>query len=209
MIKKPSFNNQCAFRKKVAHEAAFLLYTSQEKEYKQAKKMAARNLGVRVLPKNIEIAEELDCIAKEREADSRADRLIRMRKEAFEIMSTLRCFSPKLIGSVWRGTVNLNSDIDIMVYSSGFNEVLCKIQEKGYNVVKTEHVLGPKQKKASDTFHITVSLSSGDEVEITVRDPEEKIKKTKCEIYGDLIKGLDIDQLSKVLAEDPLKRFVP
>ncbi|MGD8507086.1 MAG: hypothetical protein PVF15_10545, partial [Candidatus Bathyarchaeota archaeon] len=54
-------------KKRVAREAALLLYTAQEKEYKQAKKRAAENLGARALPSNSEVARELDAIAEERE----------------------------------------------------------------------------------------------------------------------------------------------
>ncbi|MEM2130754.1 MAG: nucleotidyltransferase domain-containing protein [Candidatus Bathyarchaeia archaeon] len=193
----------------MAHEAAVLLYTSQESEYKQAKEKAALNLGIRILPTNIEIARELDLIAEENEGHLRQERLIRMRKEAFEIMSTLETFDPKLVGSVWRGTANINSDIDITVYTSNRDQILREIKEKGYNVIKTEVVCGPSQKNAKDSFHITVLFPSGDKAEIVVRDPEEKTKKNKCEIYGDLIKGLNTKQLSKILNEDPLRRFVP
>ncbi|RJS86281.1 tRNA adenylyltransferase, partial [Candidatus Bathyarchaeota archaeon] len=73
-------------RRRVAREAAFLIYTSQEKEYKQAKIRAAEILGARTLPSNREVAEELDAIAAELEGESRLERLIRMRREALEVM---------------------------------------------------------------------------------------------------------------------------
>jgi hypothetical protein len=60
-------NRLTSLRKRVAREAATLLYSSQEKEYKQAKKRAAKMLSVRVLPSNLEVAEELDKIAEEKE----------------------------------------------------------------------------------------------------------------------------------------------
>ncbi|MEM3744938.1 MAG: tRNA adenylyltransferase, partial [Candidatus Bathyarchaeia archaeon] len=72
-------------RRKVAQEAAFLLYTMQEKEFKQAKEKAASALGLRVLPTNLEVAEELDRIADEYEGEERKNRLIRMREEALKI----------------------------------------------------------------------------------------------------------------------------
>ncbi|MEM2970633.1 MAG: nucleotidyltransferase domain-containing protein [Candidatus Bathyarchaeia archaeon] len=193
----------------MAHEAAVLLYTSQESEYKQAKEKAVLNLGIRILPTNIEVARELYLIAEENEGQLRKDRLLRMRKEALEIMSTLRSFNPKLVGSVWRGTANINSDIDIAVYSFDRSLVLKKMEEKGFNVIETQVISGPSQKGAKESFHITVLLSSGDKAEIVVRDPDEKNQKNRCEIYGDIIEGLDTDQLSRILKEDPLKRFVP
>ncbi|HDM44938.1 MAG TPA: tRNA adenylyltransferase, partial [Candidatus Bathyarchaeota archaeon] len=91
-------------RLKVAREAALLLYTSQEKEYKQAKTKAARTLRLKVYPSNREVAEELDRLAEEMEGKARADRLTKMRKEALRVMEALREFNPILIGSVWRGT---------------------------------------------------------------------------------------------------------
>jgi predicted nucleotidyltransferase len=204
-----SFHFSDTLRKKVVHEAAVLLYTSQEKEYKQAKEGAARNLGAQILPTNIEVAEELDLIADETEGPTRYDRLIRMRKEALEIMTALKSFSPKLVGSVWRGTAYSGSDIDITIYSSSPNRIINELREKGFNIVKAEYITGPSQKKAGESFHIFVTLPSSDEVEIVIRDPNEKSRMVRCEIYGDIVKGLDLNQLRKVLSEDPLKRFVP
>ncbi|MBS7614703.1 nucleotidyltransferase domain-containing protein [Candidatus Bathyarchaeota archaeon] len=209
MFENSASHSSNVLRKKVAREAAVLLYSSQEKEYKQAKEKAALNLGIRILPTNLEVARELDIIAEENEGQLRKDRLLRMRKEAFEIMSTLKSFNPKLVGSVWRGTANINSDIDITVYSFDRNLILEKVEEKGFNIIKTEVISGPNQKGAKESFHITVLLSSEDKAEIVVRDPDEKNQKNRCEIYGDMIEGLDIDHLSKILKEDPLKRFIP
>jgi predicted nucleotidyltransferase len=101
-------------RRRVAREAALLLYSSQEKEYKQAKHKAAETLKTRILPSNREVAEELDRIAGERECTTRKKLLLRMRREAQEIMDALKDYSPRLVGSVWRGTARQNSDIDLL-----------------------------------------------------------------------------------------------
>jgi len=196
-------------RRRVAREAAFLIYTSQEKEYKQAKIRAAEILGARTLPSNREVAEELDAIAAELEGESRLERLIRMRREALEVMQCLEIYNPRLIGSVWRGTIHRNSDIDIVVFSSNTEKVMRKIREKGFKITKAEEVIISKGGSKQSSFHISVSLPSSDEVEIVVRDPEEETKTERCEIYGDLIKGLNLDQLKSVLADDPYKRFIP
>ncbi|MEM2254872.1 MAG: tRNA adenylyltransferase, partial [Candidatus Bathyarchaeia archaeon] len=91
-------------RRKVAREAANLLYLGVEKEYKQAKLRAAKVLGVNVLPTNLEVAMELDKIAEENEGKKRQERLVQMRKEALKLMKILEKYSPVLVGSVWRGT---------------------------------------------------------------------------------------------------------
>jgi len=198
-----------SLRRRVAREAAFLIYTSQEKEYKQAKLRAAKILGARTLPSNREVAEELDAIAEEQEGPSRLERLLRMRNEALEIMQCLEQYNPKLIGSVWRGTVHRSSDIDIIVFSSNRREVMRKIQEKGFRISKTEEVLITKRGSKQSSFHVSVSLPSGDEAEIVIRNPEEETKVERCEIYGDIVKGLDLRQLKRVLKSDPYKRFIP
>jgi DNA polymerase/3'-5' exonuclease PolX len=207
----PSFSprNRDSLGKKVVHEAAVLLYTLQEKEYKQAKERAAANFGTRMLPTNIEVAEELDKIAEENEGTDRKNRIILMRNEALRIMETLAQFDPKLVGSVWRGTAHRSSDIDITVFSSDHNQVVERLNEKGYHITRTEFVTASSHGKTVVSFHVFMILSSGNEAEIVVRDPEQKDVKVRCEIYGDIVRGLSLAELRKVLNEDPLRTFLP
>ena len=196
-------------RKRVAREAAFLIYTSQEKEYKQAKRKAAEILGARILPSNREVADELDEIADEIEGEARLERLLRMRKEALEIMQCLEDYSPRLIGSVWRGTAHKNSDIDITVFSHDPKDVLKRITERNLKIIKVEEDIIAEGEDKRSTFHIHIILPSGDEAEIVVRDPKDRMRDEICEIYGDLIRGLSPNELRKVLESDPYRRFVP
>jgi hypothetical protein len=196
-------------RKKVAKEAAFLFYTLQEKEYKQAKKRAAQTLGAHVLPSNAEVAEELDKIAEENEGLSRQERLLQMRREALKIMETLKNFHPKLVGSVWRGTIHRNSDIDITAFSRNTEVVHAKLQKGNFTIAKTEWRSVTKQGEKETSFHIHILLSSNNEAEVVVRNPEKMGIQEKCEIYGDTITGLNYLQLKKILKETPLQKFVP
>jgi len=196
-------------RRKVAQEAALLLYTGQEKEYKQAKRRAAQSLGIRVFPSNLEVAEEMDRIAEENEGPLRWERLIQMRRDALQTMETLKGFYPRLIGSVWRGTVHRNSDIDIDTFSSTPENVLAKLRENHFRVEGTEWRSVTKGGKAESSFHIHLILPSGNEAEIVVRSPENRNQFRECEIYGDLMVGLNFSQLKKVLKENQLRRFVP
>jgi len=198
-----------SLKQKVAREAALLLYTSQEKEYKQAKKRAAENLGARMLPSNSEVARELDAIAEEMEGSSRRRRLVQMRREALEIMRTLEDFNPRLIGSVWRGTITKNSDIDIVAFASNPDNVQAQLRKKGFSIVRTEWTSVTKEGRRETSFHIFLALSSGNEAEVVVRPQDKMNHYEKCEIYGDLVTGLDGLQLTKLLKDNPLKKFVP
>jgi predicted nucleotidyltransferase len=196
-------------RERVAREAALLLYSSQEKEYKQAKQRAAETLKTRILPSNREVAEKLDRIAEARESASRKSLLLRMRREAQEIMTVLKEDSPRLVGSVWRGTARQNSDIDIQAYSQDTVQVLILLQNQGFNVKESEWRSVTKEGKKESSFHIHVLLPSGDEAEVVVRSSEHLGQLERCEIYGDIKKGLHLHELQKVLREYPLQKFVP
>ncbi len=198
-----------SLRKRVAREAAAMLYTSQEKEYKQAKRKAAQTLGLRILPSNREVAEELDRIAEETEGTLRDERLHQMRKEALHLMETLKNFHPLLVGSVWRGTAHHNSDIDILAFSSNPTNVITQLQKSNLKIIRREWQSVTKEGKKESSFHIFLILESGHEVEIVVRNPEKKELRERCEIYGDPMTGLNYLQLQKVLEENSLRKFTP
>lgn len=198
-----------SLKQRVAREAAVLLYTSQEKEYKQAKQRAAQNLGIRVLPSNKDVAQELDKVADEIEGSARQERLLQMRREALKIMKALKNFHPKLIGSVWRGTAHKDSDIDIVTFSSQPTNVLQKLEHEGFEATKTEWQSAPKLDKKEKSFHIYLTLPSGNEAEVVVRSLERMNQKQRCEIYGDTVTGLNYRQLERLLEQNPLQKFTP
>jgi predicted nucleotidyltransferase len=196
-------------RQRVAREAATLLYTQQEKEYKQAKQRAAQALRARLLPSNKDVAVELDKIADEVEGSERAERLTRMRKDALSIMVILGDFHPKLVGSVWRGTAHRNSDIDIEAFFLDPTVTLKRITQNGLTIRKAEWQLVTKRHERERAFHAYLTMPSSCEVELIVRSPEKMNEVDQCEIYGDVVRGLNIHQLRRLLLSDPLRRFVP
>jgi predicted nucleotidyltransferase len=196
-------------RSRVAREAATLLYFGAEKEYKQAKVKAAQTFGIHFLPTNLEIALELDKIAEEKEGPARKQRLVLMRQEALGVMKLLDAFCPLLIGSVWRGTARLGSDIDIAVYADPPEQVTERLKAKGVKVNRACWTRVNKQGQTLSSYHIYAETAGKLNLEITVRSPEEAGKKRKCEIFGDEIRGLKISELEKVLSEHPTQQFLP
>lgn len=201
--------DSASIKSRVAREAAVLLYSQHEKEYKQAKQKAADSLGVRLLPSNREVAEELDRVADEMEGSVKRERLVHMRKEALSVMVVLGDFNPRLVGSVWRGTANKNSDIDVEVFASDPEILLERLGQNGFNVRRAEWQSVTKCEERETAFHIYLLLSSGFEVEVVVRSPDKMSSVDKCEIYGDTVKGLNMHQLRRVLMVNPTQRFVP
>jgi len=202
-------NYRAGQRRRVTQETAELLYTGQEKEYKQAKLCAAKTLGIHVLPSNAEVAIELDRIAEEREGRTRQERLTQMRHEALQIMQTLKNFNPILVGSVWRGTAHHNSDIDIYTYAQNPQKIISILQKNNYTITKTKVQAVTKKGKKRQSFHIYVSLLSNNQAEIVVRSPEDVDRRVRCEIYGDTVTGLTVKQLQQTLKENPQQKFMP
>jgi predicted nucleotidyltransferase len=196
-------------KRKIAREAAVLLYFGAEKEYKQAKMKAAKTFGVHFLPTNLEVALELDKIAEESEGASRKERLIQMRAEALKTMKILEEFSPLLIGSVWRGTIRQGSDIDIAVYHDSPSEIVNLLKANGFDVSKAEWVTVTKRGCAECSFHVYTETLRKHKIEIVVRSSEEASRKRRCEIFGDELRGLNVQELEKLLKENPAQKFIP
>jgi predicted nucleotidyltransferase len=124
-------------------------------------------------------------------------------------MKNLEEYIPVLIGSVWRGTINCKSDIDIAVYHDEPDEVLKLIRQNNFKVTQTERTTVTKQGIKKASFHIYLESPTHEKVEVIVRSIEEIGQEGKCETYGDPITGLHIQELEKVLEENPTQRFVP
>ena len=195
-------------RRRVAREAARLLYYDLSGEYKQAKEEAARRLGLKALPNNFEVAVELDRLAGEVEGGDREQLRVDLRREALTVMSRLKAFHPRLIGSVWRGTARKGSDIDIEVFCHEREPVIKEV-EKTYHITGMEHASKTDEGRTERYFHAHFNLPSGHEVEVVIKDLERLSERRKCEVYGDTIVGVTLPQLRKLLDENPHKRFIP
>ena len=189
-------------RSAVAREAARLLYTGAAEEYIQAKEQAATNLGVKANPSNYEVAVELDRLADELEGGIRQRRLAEMRGIALRMMKALDRFSPRLIGSVWRGTARLGSDIDVVTLASSPGEV-----EEALSGFEIKEKGGVTFKGGVNAYHVKLAID-GYEAEVVVRRPDE-YEEERCDIYGDVKRGLTLPKLERLLRSDPLRRFVP
>lgn len=195
-------------RREVAQEAARLIYRGTYKEYKDAKEAAARSLGARSVPSNHEVAEELDRLAEEAEGPDRLRRLVEMRETALEVMRLLGDLSPTLIGSVWRGTARRGSDVDVVVYGDP-DEAERWLKEAHRVTDRTVKTFTVDRVPRAST-HFTVE-AGGYQVEVVVRPPRDAdaYRDERCDIYGDLKRGIGLAELERLMRSDPLRRFVP
>jgi predicted nucleotidyltransferase len=195
-------------REDVARLAARLLYDRKLKEYKDAKETAAASLGSKALPSNYEVAVELDALTDRLEGDARQKRLTEMRETALQVMKKLTRYKPKLMGSVWRGTIRQGSDIDIIVY--GDPDAVEHILSQSHRVAGRETRRFTMNGLPRETTHINITVN-GYDAEVVVRPPGdvEAYRGDRCETYGDHRRGLGVPELEKLMKTDPLRRFVP
>jgi predicted nucleotidyltransferase len=196
-------------RHRVAREAASLLYFGAEEEYKQAKQHAAQTFGTNYLPSNLEVALELDKVAEENEGAKRSERLVLMRQEALKVMRVLSKFCPVLIGSVWRGTIKRGSDIDITIYTDNPEEALFVLREAGFRVSNASWMSVNKGGATLESYHIYVQTTADFSLEIVARGLDQAKLKRRCDTFGDIIKGLTIAELEKVMQTNPTDQFIP
>jgi predicted nucleotidyltransferase len=196
-------------RSRVAKEAARLLYIGASEEYMHAKEQATISLGLTSMPSNYEVAIELDLIAQEYEGEERERLLNAMREHASSIMRVLADYNPVLTGSVWRGTARRGSDVDINVYPSEPREVEDLLVKNGYDIAKSEDMKVVKGGRTIISRHISIQLADGLMAEIVIRPVEERSVEERCEIYGDLKRGLKLPELEKLMRTDPLRKFIP
>ncbi len=123
-------------RRRIASEAARLMYAREEKEYFRAKTKAARRLfggGVkpRDLPSNREIRDQIEAMAWMHEGQRRDEKLRDMRIAALRIMRLLAPFRPRLVGSTLTGHVRRGSDVDLHVFADSVESVCAALESEG------------------------------------------------------------------------------
>jgi len=195
-------------REKVAEEAAKLLYHNVVEEYIDAKKLAAEQLGTKILPRNIDVALKMLKIALETEGEDYWKRLVSLRRIAYNVMEKFSEFNPRLIGSVWRGIIKPKSDIDIELDCEDLEKVLNKVVESGLKIENVERIDLPEPLREGSIARIRVKVEDV-YVEIILKEHQAYLNPAKCDIYEDRKKGLTLTELKKILMEDPVKLFIP
>jgi predicted nucleotidyltransferase len=194
-------------KRRVAKEAATLLYFGAEKEYKQAKGKAAQTLGTHFLPSNLEVALELDKIAEENEGEKRKDRLVEMRSEALRVMRLLGAFCPVLMARLARYN-SRGSDIDIAVYADDADKVLVFCNKGGRIRVQKTNWTTVNKKGATMNPSTSTQKLPPSMLKIVVRSAEEATKKRRCKFLATNSRP-SIKDLKKSFLHKPHSPFIP
>lgn len=161
------------------------------------------------MPKNIEVALKLLEVALESEGDKYWEKLSDMRREALELMKKLSEFNPRLVGSVWRGVIKPNSDIDIELDCEELERVLAVLKENKFEILEIYKIDLPEPLREGSLVKVKTKTSKGYTVEIILKEHSAYLNPSRCDIYGDVKKGLTLTELEKVVKEEPARLFIP
>lgn len=189
----------------IASEAARLMYEDGVREYRDAKRKAAKRFGPEKaqslgphLPTNAEIHDELACLIASREEKVLPERLLRLRLTALSYLDFFAPFSPYLVGSVLSGAVTDRSDIDIHLFADAVEEVETMLDKHGI-AFQTETVTIRKGGVIRDYTHIYLE-DDGVEIECSVYPAEERRNRTISSLTGKAMERANAAQLKRIIA---------
>jgi hypothetical protein len=191
-------------RRRVAWEAARLMYDREESEYFRAKLKAARRvaqgeLKPRDLPSNREIRDQIQAWARLHEGERRTANLRAMRLEALRMMRILRSFRPRLIGSTLTGHVRGGSDIDLHVFSDSIEAVADALDVEGlaYEVQRKR-----VRKHGIEQTFVHIHVEECFPFELTIYPSDMAHFVFKSSITGKAIERASIAELEQLLARE-------
>jgi predicted nucleotidyltransferase len=189
----------------IAREAARLMYEEGVKEYRDAKRKAARRFGSEKalslgshLPSNAEIHAEVARLIALFEGRTAPERLLRLRLAALRWLELLAPFQPLLVGSVLSGSVTERSDIDLHLFADSPEEVEDFLRAQG--IPFTEEVVTIRHGGEFYDYPHLYLEEDGTEVECTIYPPEERRRAPKSSITGRAMARADSARLKKLIA---------
>lgn len=192
-------------RRMIAREAGRLMYEEGVREYRDAKRKAARRFGPEKalslgshLPSNAEIHAELRRLVELYEADVLPERLLALRLLALKYLELFDPFYPCLVGSVLNGLVREESDVDLHLFADSADEVenFLRRREMPYEF---ELVTVRKEGRIQEYPHIFIT-EDDTLIECTVYPPQDRHRAPKSSITGKPMERADAKQVRQLVA---------
>ncbi|HET7775781.1 MAG TPA: hypothetical protein VFK74_05385 [Azospira sp.] len=154
----------------IASTAARLMAEDGIDNYSQAKRKAARQLGVPdtdALPTNAEVEAELRAYQSLYQGEEQRERIHELRQKAGEMMDILQAFHPYLTGSVLDGTAGRYAGADILLYPDSAKEVEIFLLNRN---IPFEHV-PPRHERVDAVLQIDMA---GDLMNLVIYPPQDE-----------------------------------
>ncbi len=188
----------------IAKEAARLMYEEGVREYRDAKRKAAKRYGPGKalvlgshLPSNAEIHRELRRLIDLHEEAVQPERLLRLRLLALSWLELFERFHPYLVGSVLSGAVTGASDIDIHLFALSVEEVEEFLREKA---IPFDREVVTVRRSAEFVQYPHLYLEEGGVViECTVYHPGDIRRVPRSSITGRAMERANARRLRKII----------
>lgn len=126
MTRPTDQRNTSQRRTQIASAAARLIAEHGLADYAQAKRKAARSLGLpegTPLPENAEVDSELRIYQRLFQNDEQTERIEHLRRKAAEMMEIMQRFNAYLTGPVLDGSAGRYAEIDIQLFTDSAKDV--------------------------------------------------------------------------------------
>lgn len=158
--RKPAQPASSHLRQSIASAAARLMAEDGIGDYGQAKRKAARNMGLgdgEALPSNEEVETELRAYLALFQDEEQTERLRELRQAALEAMEFLTDFRPYLTGAVLDGTAGRYARIEIEVFADSAKDVEIFLLSRDIS-----YEVAPNRHQGPDAPETRLSLDWGD-----------------------------------------------
>lgn len=169
----------------VAEEAARIILDEGVRDYQVAKLKAAERLAIEghgALPRNTEIEQAVLDRRRLFDADVHQSHLLQLRKAALQAFELFADYSPRLVGSVLKGTAGNGSDINLHLFADSVEEIIFLLVDIGIQYRSKERRL--RVNDSGRYFPALYFIADGIEVEAVVFPPERIRQAPLCPIDG-------------------------
>ena len=189
-------------RQRIAQEAARWLAASGSRNFLQAKRKAAEQLGVsdaRHLPSNLEVEEALAAYQRLFRGERQAGELQRLRVAAVEAIRFLSDFAPRLVGPVLEGTADAFSEVNLHLFADSVEEVGHFLRERGIPAA-----LGDRRLRVAGEVYVNQPeyrfLAGGVPVALTVFDHGALRQAPLSPVDGRPMRRASLAEVERLLA---------
>jgi hypothetical protein len=189
-------------QRRIAYEAARIMTEYRSDNMAHACQKAAARLGVtwrQQMPTRDEIEEALREQQRLLRGDEQQQALNRLRRSALEAMQALHQFNPLLVGSVYQGTADTNSGIQLHLYANTPEDVLFTLTDMKIPWQERERTLSVSKghRREVPSFQFT---ADGVHFELLVLSSEKPHMRPLDPIDNQPIRGATLEQLGALVS---------
>ncbi len=121
-------------RREIAAEAARIMATQSQNNFRIAKQKAAQRLGInyrQAMPSNVEIETALRAYQDFYGGQQHINQIQRFREIALRVMRSLESFCPRLVGPVLEGTADKHARVSLHIFNDPPDAVVMHLLDKG------------------------------------------------------------------------------